>query len=216
MWSYGPSVIPFATTVWIVVGIILIYWVFVPAAFFSGLAAWPGSFDEYNINGSHYSKEEGHYNSTGEPVYLSGVGMSMYVGVSLAIVGMLTESLLGLVDYYREHGCHCCGRSLPCTANRRPKIISAMSQASTAFTETGSMASTTHNIRAIKTREMLTKSPIDPRLNVGAVVLFSVAAVLVIEFMFPQYVGQWAWRNVVTTELMPCFVVCLVVSWCYV
>ena len=40
-----------STTVWMVVGCILDYWVFVPTAFFSGLVAWPGSFNEYNIEG---------------------------------------------------------------------------------------------------------------------------------------------------------------------
>ena len=40
-----------STTVWMVVGCILGYWVFVPTAFFSGLVAWPGSFNEYNIEG---------------------------------------------------------------------------------------------------------------------------------------------------------------------
>ena len=59
VWSYGPSVIPFQTTVWIVVGIVLIYWIFVPVAFFSGLAAWPGSFREFNSNGSFYNQSEG-------------------------------------------------------------------------------------------------------------------------------------------------------------
>lgn len=59
VWSYGPSVIPLQTTVWIVVGIILIYWIFVPVAFFSGLAAWPGSFREFNSNGSFYNQSEG-------------------------------------------------------------------------------------------------------------------------------------------------------------
>lgn len=53
---------------------------------------------------------KGHYKDTGEPIYLSGVGMSMYIGVSLAIVGMFTESLLGLIDYYHKNTGKCCGR----------------------------------------------------------------------------------------------------------
>ncbi len=57
----GPSIIPLATTVWIVIGIVLIYWVFVPATFFAGLAAWPGSFNEYDGNGSFYNQTEGRY-----------------------------------------------------------------------------------------------------------------------------------------------------------
>ena len=40
-----------SSTVWMVVGCILGYWVFVPTAFFSGLVAWPGSFNEYNSEG---------------------------------------------------------------------------------------------------------------------------------------------------------------------
>jgi hypothetical protein len=78
VWSYGPSIIPLQTTVWIVVGIVLTYWVFVPVSFFSGLAAWPTSFSEFDRNGSYYNTSEGHYNETGDPVYLSGVGMTMY------------------------------------------------------------------------------------------------------------------------------------------
>ena len=61
---YGPSVIPLPHTVWIVVGCVLVYWIFVPAAFFTGLAAWPGSFREFNEHGGFYNNTEGHYNRT--------------------------------------------------------------------------------------------------------------------------------------------------------
>ena len=79
-WSFGPSIIPLEMTVWIVVGSMITSWLFVPAAFFGGLAAWPSSFRQFDSNGSYYNSSEYHYQATGDPVHLSGVGMTMYIG----------------------------------------------------------------------------------------------------------------------------------------
>jgi hypothetical protein len=96
-WQFGPSLIPLATTVQIVVGAVLINWVFLPAAFFGGFSAWPSSFGEFDGDGHYYNATEGHYKETGEPIYLSSGGMSMYIGVALSVVGMATDSLLRAV-----------------------------------------------------------------------------------------------------------------------
>ncbi len=64
----------------------------------------------------------GHYKETHQEVYLSGVGMSMYLGVALGIVGMFVESLLACVDYYHKNGCSCCGRGCTCNRMRRIKV----------------------------------------------------------------------------------------------
>ena len=36
VWAYGPSVISLPQTIWIVVGCVLVYWIFIPWSFFSG------------------------------------------------------------------------------------------------------------------------------------------------------------------------------------
>ena len=67
----------------------------------AGLAAWPGSFREFDGNGSFYNNTEGHYGNSGEPVFLSGTGMSMYIGVFLSIVAMMVEAGLQYIDAWR-------------------------------------------------------------------------------------------------------------------
>ncbi len=78
------------------------------------------------------------------------------------------------------------------------RLLLIFVQTSTVYSDAGSTASTAHNVRAMKTREMLTKSPIDGRINLAAVAVFTVAAVLSVEFMFPRcVVVAWrAWRGV--------------------
>ena len=103
-WSYGPSIIPFETSVQIFVGVALMYWVFVPCAFFGGLAAWPSSFSEFASDGSIYNNTEGYHAAhPDEPIHLSAVGMTMYFGVALSILGMFTDTALRLIgDRYRR------------------------------------------------------------------------------------------------------------------
>ena len=112
-WAFGPSIIPLSTTVQIVVGVILTNWVFVPVAFFSGLAAWPSSFQEFDSDGKFYnatvmnhsiggaSRTEGHFTETAEPVNLSAVGMTMYIGVALSILGMITDVSIQALQSFR-------------------------------------------------------------------------------------------------------------------
>ena len=92
--AFGPSIIPFETTLWIAVGSILVYWLFVPAAFFGGIAAWPASFREFDSEGRIYNATERHFADSAERPYLSGTGMSMYLGVGMSIVAMFTDCLL--------------------------------------------------------------------------------------------------------------------------
>jgi OPT family oligopeptide transporter len=103
-WAYGPSIIPFETSVQIFVGVALMYWVFVPCAFFGGLAAWPSSFQEFASDGSVYNNTEGYHAAhPDEPIHLSAVGMTMYFGVALSILGMFTDTVLRLIgDRYRR------------------------------------------------------------------------------------------------------------------
>jgi uncharacterized oligopeptide transporter (OPT) family protein len=104
--AFGPSLIPLETTIWIVVGSMLTSWLFVPAVFFGGVAAWPSSFREFTSNGSYYNVSEGHYGHTNEQPYLSGVGMTMYAGVALSIVSMFTECAILLCGTLRTaYGC---------------------------------------------------------------------------------------------------------------
>ena len=95
--SFGPSIVPLRVTTQIFVSVVLFNWLFIPAAFWDGLVAWPSSFREFNEKGGLYNGEEGHYHRTGERVYLSGVGMTMYFGVALSITAMFTDSLLRIV-----------------------------------------------------------------------------------------------------------------------
>ena len=97
VWAFGPSIIPLATSVQIVLGAALTYWLFVPAAFFGGLAAWPSSFREFDDTGAYYNQTEGFHRRTGEPIHLSAIGMTMYVGVALSVVGMFTDTACSLL-----------------------------------------------------------------------------------------------------------------------
>ena len=90
VWSFGPTIVNLETSVHIVIGAVLTYWVFVPCAFFGGLAAWPSSFREFNREGHYYNSSEGHYGESGESVHLSAMGQTMYIGVALSISAMFT------------------------------------------------------------------------------------------------------------------------------
>ena len=73
-WAYGPSIIPLSTSVQIAVGTITLYWLFMPAAFFSGLAVWPSSFREFDAHGRYYNETEGHYAAAhgSDPIKVGG------------------------------------------------------------------------------------------------------------------------------------------------
>ena len=120
-WAYGPSIVPLETTVWIVIGSMLTSWVFVPVAFFSGLAAWPTSFGQFTANGTYYNATEGHFHATREPPHLSAVGMTMYSGVALSIVSMFVECTLLLIHTLRRGP-----RDSSGAAGRRPRTSSGI------------------------------------------------------------------------------------------
>ena len=179
-WAFAPSIIPFETTVWIVVGIIGTYWIFVPLAFFNGLAAWPASFREFDKHGHLYNQTEGHYAEAGtDPVFLSGVGMTMYIGVFLSIIGMLSDTTAKM----------CCFSTTSASTSTSTSNSSNYSR----FDRSRSHESSSSSSFSPKRRLSLNPArqpPVPFRINVVAVMLLSLACVLVVELVFPKYNGK--------------------------
>ena len=175
-WAFAPSIIPFHNTLWIVVGIILTYWIFIPISFFSGIAAWPSSFQEFDKHGHVYNQTEGHYAEAGtDPVYLSGVGMAMYIGVFLGIVGMMSDTAVKMLSTTR-----CCnngggggGLSRGASTKRSP------------------FKSSTPQNRAVARRanDPAYQPPVSFRVNLVATLVLSSLCILVIQYVFPTYKG---------------------------
>ena len=182
-WAFAPSIIPFETTVWIVVGIMMTYWVFVPVSFFSGLAAWPSSFREFDKHGHLYNQTEGHYAEAGtDPVYLSGVGMTMYIGVSLGILGMLSDTVTKMLAP------QCCGNNKEREA--LPRSTSYGSNKSSTVDEQQRTQQRVEHRRASLLKLPSRQLPVPFRINAIAVLLLSLACVFVVEFVFPTYQGK--------------------------
>jgi OPT family oligopeptide transporter len=191
-WAFGPSIIPFETTVQIVIGIILTYWIFIPIAFFSGIAAWPSSFREFDKHGHLYNQTEGHYAEAGaDPVYLSGVGMTMYIGVFLGIIGMLSDTITKMVAP------KCCNKNNQGDIEKDEDDIRSRG---TSYGSNGSNKSNQPASKQQKHHERWRKQsllklpsrqpPVPFRINVIVVALLSFACVCVVEFVFPKYRGQ--------------------------
>ena len=190
-WAFGPSIIPLETTVWIVVGSMLTSWLFVPAAFFGGLAAWPTSFREFTANGTYYNASEGHFSDTNEPPHLSGVGMTMYAGVALSIVSMFVECMLlavrSLQDARRGGGSG--GGGAP-----RPRLSSGLEYLGTSGAAGGEAAGGGAAYGAAGDEDTpraaeVGKRPLSLRTNIVVTAALTLLGVCVVEFGLPAYQG---------------------------